>query len=165
MPTPEAVQLSEAIRRNAEDFKALCKGLDEETASRAPADRWSPKQIVSHLCGPEGVGYLPTMRAFVDADKPRLDLQAENPFYSENRARMTFQELLAEFDAEYNRIAEFTSALSEDQLSRTAHIPMLKESPLGEHPTLAQWIEGIGAYHLGMHIDHMREILQALGAR
>jgi hypothetical protein len=165
MSAPQAVQLSEMIRRNTEDFKELCKGVDEDTASRAPADRWSPKQIVSHLCGPEGVGYLPTMRAFVDQDKPRLDLQAENPFYSDNRARMTFAELLAEFDAEYGRIAAFASGLSAEQLTRTAHIPMLKESPLGEHPTLAQWIEAIGAYHLGTHIDHMREILKALGAR
>lgn len=165
MSTPEAVQLSDTIRRNAADFKALCKGIDEETASRAPADRWSPKQILSHLCGPEGVGYLPTMQAFVDQDKPRLDLVPENPFYSENRARMTFDELLAEFDAEYGRIAAFASGLTAEQLTRTAHIPMLKESPLGENPTLAQWIEGIGSYHLGMHIEHMREILQALGAR
>jgi hypothetical protein len=163
MPTREAVQLSELIRQKAADFKELCEGLDEETASRAPSGRWSPKEIVSHLCGPEGIGYMPTIFAFVDKDTPRLDIVTEDPFFSENRARMTFAELLDEFEKEHDRIAEFVVGLSEEQLNRTAHIPMLKESPLGEYPTLAGWIQGIGEYHVGMHTDHMREILESLG--
>ena len=36
MQTPEAARLSELIHQKAEDFKELCEGLDEETASRAP---------------------------------------------------------------------------------------------------------------------------------
>jgi hypothetical protein len=76
---------------------------------------------------------------------------------------MSMAELLAEFDLEYSRIAAFVEGLSEEQLSRKAHIPMLKNSPLGEYPTLAQWAAGLTTYHIGFHIDHMREILQALG--
>jgi hypothetical protein len=34
---------------------------------------------------------------------------------------------------------------------------------MGEYPSLAAWILTIGEHHLGMHIDHMREILQDLG--
>jgi hypothetical protein len=162
MQTPEASRLSELIRHKAADFKELCEGLDEETASRAPSGRWSPKEIVSHLCGPEATGYMPTISAFVEKDMPRLDIEPENPFFSENRARMTFAQLLDEFEQEHDRIAEYVVGLSEEQLGRKAHIPMLKESPMGEYPTLAGWIEAIGEYHVGMHIDHMREILQAL---
>ncbi len=162
MQTPEASRLSELIRRKTADFKELCEGLDEETASRAPSGRWSPKEIVSHLCGPEGIGYMSTISAFVEKDTPRLDIETEDPFFSENRARMTFAQLLDEFEKEHNRVAEFVEGLSEEQLSRKAHIPMMKESPLGEYPTVAGWIQAIGEYHVGMHIDHMREILQAL---
>lgn len=163
MQTQEAAQLSKMIHENVEHFKTLCGGIDEETASRAPSGRWSPKQIVSHLCGPEGTGFYPTMSVIVREDTPRLDIDAENPFFSENRAHMSFAELLAEFEKEYGRIEEFVGGLSEEQLGRKAHIPLLSATPMGEYPTLADWIQAICDHHLGMHIDHMREILQALG--
>ena len=75
---------------------------------------------------------------------------------------MSLKELFAEFEGEYGRIAAFAEGLSEDQLSRKAHIPLLKET-LGEYPTLIKWLGAIGEYHLGFHIDHMKEILKALG--
>ena len=162
MPTPEAAKLSELIHQKVAEFKEACEDLDEETASRAPSGRWSPKEIVSHLCGPEGVGLMPTFSEFVEKDIPRFDIEAENPFFSENRARMTFAELLEEFEREYGHIAEFVEGLSEEQLNRKAHIPLLKETPFGEYPTLGAWTQVIGEHHLGSHIDHMREILESL---
>ncbi len=163
MPTSKAAQLSELIHQNVAAFKEVCEGIDEETASRGPADRWSPKEIVSHLCGPEGTGMMPTFSVFVEKDVPRLDIEAENPFFSETRARMTFAELLAEFEKEYGSIAEFVEGLSEEELNRKAHVPLLKETPVGEYPTLAAWVRTIGEQHLGSHIDHMRAILKSLG--
>jgi hypothetical protein len=52
--------------------------------------------------------------------------------------------------------------LSADQLNRKAHVPLLKETPLGEYPTLAEWISALVDYHVGFHIDHLREIQGAL---
>jgi hypothetical protein len=165
MAISEGVRLSHLIRQKTEEFRAVCKGIDEKTASRAPEGRWSPKQIVSHLCGPEGLGYLPSMQAFLDQDTPRLDIKPEDPFFSEKRSRMTLSELLSEFEREYNRQIDFVKGLTEEQLARKAHIPLLKDTPLGEYLTLAQWIGAIADYHVGFHIDHLKEILQALTGR
>jgi hypothetical protein len=163
MPTPEGARVSQIIHRNVEDMKNLCRGVDEETASRAPDGRWSPKQIISHLCGPEGSEYAETFSAILEQDTPRLDIEPENPFFSEKRGRMALSDLLAEFERKYVRIATLVEGLSEEQLHRKAHIPLMKESPLGEYPTLAGWAQALGDYHLAMHIGHMREILEALG--
>ncbi|HEX9778395.1 MAG TPA: hypothetical protein VGA63_09635 [Geopsychrobacteraceae bacterium] len=96
MATSQENELARVIRQKVADLKQVCQGIDENLASRAPAIRWSPKQIPSHLCGPEDVGHLPILRAFVDSDIPMIDLDTENPFFTEHRAAMSFSGLVAE---------------------------------------------------------------------
>ncbi len=162
MATSRGIELAHQIRQKVADLKQICGDVDENLAGQAPADRWSPKIILSHLCGPEGAGHLPLLKAFIERDTPRLDLNAENPFFTENRAAMSFGELVAECESNYQRVAGFAEGLTEEQLARTAHIPELKDSPLGEFPTLDGMIGGLGEFHIQFHIDHLREILAAL---
>jgi len=166
MATTTGKQLAKNIRQAIAELKKTCEGVDEGTASRAPAGRWSPKEILSHLLGEEGTSHLLTLRAFLERDTPRLDMEAGNPFFSTSRFQMQFAQLLTEVEQEYDRIARFAEELSGEQLDRMARIPMLKDSPLGEYPTLETWLGLLGGAeksHLQFHTGHMREILQDLG--
>jgi hypothetical protein len=163
METSRGHELAKIIHQRVADLKEVCQEVDEELAARAPADRWSPKQVLSHLCGPDGVGHLPFLQSFLDSETPLIDLVTEDPFFTEKRAAMSFSRLVAECELNYEHVARFAEKLNEVQLARTAQIPKLKDTPLGEYPTLDGMIYGLGEFHLQSHIDHLREILTALG--
>ena len=165
MASVKAKQLSEVVRMKVEEMKRLCKGLDENTASRAPSGRWSPKEILSHLCGPEGIGPVPPVQKILQNDNPRLDLNPGNPFFTEKRSRMSLAELLKEFETEYGRMADLVATLSDEQLARKVHVPAFKEAPMGEHLTLEVWVRTLADRHIAGHIEHMREIMQQLGVK
>ena len=131
MASQQAVQLAQVIRQKVEEMKKLCEGLDEKTASRAPSGRWSPKQIISHISGPDGVGLTPAVRLFLDQETPRIDLNPGDPFFTERRSKMTVAELLKEFESEWERIAGIVAGLSDEQLARKAHIPAVQGSTDG----------------------------------
>lgn len=121
MTTNQGVRLSRSIRSMVEEMSGLCKGLDEETACRVPADGWSPKQILSHLCGPEGVGIKPMILTGLEQDPPRLDIEAENPFFTGKRIGMTLSDLLGEFKREYAQITDLAGGLGEYHLKDHIH--------------------------------------------
>lgn len=156
-------ELAQGIRNKMDEFEKLCAGIDEATASHAPQGRWSPKEIVSHLIGADGAGTMAAIKMFLEQNVPELDLVPEQTHFSGSRANLTFKQLLDRFDNEYRLMADLMGQLSSEQLSRTAHVPLLKASPMGEYPTLTAFVGGIAEYHLGFHIEHMREILQGLG--
>jgi len=156
-------QLSQLLRSKMEEISKLCTGLNEETASKAPAGRWSPKEIISHLIGPEGGNFVPFLRLALVMEAPRLDIEAENPFFTEQRAAMSMNELLALCEKGNGELADFIAELSDEELERKLYVPLFKDLPLTDHPSIAVFISGIGGFHLEFHINHMKEILKELG--
>ena len=164
MATPTGMQAAAIVRQSVADLKKACAGIDEATASRAPEGRWSPKEILSHLLGREGQDWVTIARLFLDKDTPTIDLHVET-FFSGPRAQMSFAALLARLEKDYEALAQLAAGLSSEQLARKAHIPLFKDSPLGEYPALGGFIGGLGAYHVTVHADHMKEILGELAAK
>jgi len=163
MATPGGARLTQTIRQKLEEINGLCEGLDEATACQAPTGRWSPKEIISHLCGPEGIGYRSVIQAILEQDTPLLEMEAADSYYTGKRPQMTFAELLSQLNGEYGSMGDLVVGLSDENLARKVHIPLFKESPLGEYPTLAMFISAMTKYHMDDHIKHMKEVLQLLG--
>ncbi len=157
-----AAQLADSIIEKIGEFAKVCAGTDEKTASRRPAGKWSPKEIASHLLGPEGMSLPSMIRIFLAQDTPRLDIEPADPFFSKERGKMTFSELVKAVDAVYTQTASLVRGLTAAQLERKAHVPIFKDLPLGEYPTLGAFIGALADYHLAFHIDDMRQTLTLL---
>ena len=162
MDTPTGNQLAQDVRRTLGELKKICATVDDTTAPISPAERWSPKEILSHLIGTKEFAYLKLLQIFLDKDNPSIDIEPGNPFFSEGRKKMTFTDMLDNVVEEYEQLALFAENLSDEQLARTAYIPKFKDSPLGENPTLGAMIKALGVFHVQMHTDQLREILQEL---
>lgn len=164
MATTTGSKVAGEIRQKIDALTAIGWGIDAQTLSRAPEGRWSPQEILSHILGADG-GYRLLFQAFLDADTPTLNIGVEQTYLSADRRAMTAVELCDAIRREYEAMAAFAEGLSEEQLGRKARIPQLKQSPLGEYPTLGALIAGLGCYHMQFHIDHLREVLDALDAQ
>ena len=65
---------------------------------------------------------------------------------------------MSKIDTDYAAIGAFFAGLNDDQLARKAHIPFLKETPLGEYPTLGQWAGAVINFHLADHVSQLRTL-------
>jgi len=159
MPNATGAKLAESIRATIKELRTACAEVDEAAAGRAPEGRWTPREILSHLVGPEGPGLVGLYQRLLDEDEPRIDLVPEQIYMGEERRAMPFALLVDKAAQKYEAVARFAEGLREEQFGRTAHVPALAKSPMGERPSLGALIGGLGQHHVAMHIAHLRDVL------
>lgn len=140
-------------------------GLDEAKAGQRTSEgEWCCKEVVSHLTGDEGESFAARLRRFIDEDTPLIGVVVGLPYYTPARQAMSLTELRAGVSKQYQDVADFLGSLTDEQLARKARVPLLKETPIGEHPTLAQWAGALINFHLTDHINQLRNARQQIQA-
>jgi len=79
MAVATGAQLAQNIKNQIAELKKVCKDVDEDIAGRNPVGRWSPKEILSHLLGPDESGHIPMLQSFIDQDNPTVHMEAAKP--------------------------------------------------------------------------------------
>jgi hypothetical protein len=155
MGTGEA--LSAQLAAKVSEVKDAVSGMSEEQAAKAKADgEWSAKQVLSHLCGDSDALSMYEFQRFLDEDTPALGLTPGGN--GDVRKDAPVSELVAKIDSDYAVIGTFFAGLNDEQLARKAHIAFLKETPLGEYPTLGQWAGAVINFHLADHVNQLRTL-------
>ena len=107
-----------------------------------------PKKSFPTFRGPKDQGHLPIILALVEGETPTIDIEPENPFFSEKRTRMTFPQLLSEMEEDDGTLQEFVEGLSGEQLDRKAHIPKFKSIMGIPNTGRRDEIGGLGESHV-----------------
>ena len=156
-----SASLKDELQERIRTIEELTSGVSNEQAGKAPAEgEWCVKEVLSHLAGPETQSFYDGIKAFVEQDTPTYDLTPGQSFFDSKREGASIAELRTSVIDQYNRIGDLLGSLSEEQLSRTAHTPNFKETPLGEYPTLGSWANALINYHLPDHIAQLQNLCQ-----
>ncbi len=151
--------LSEQMAQKVGEIKQAVSGLSDDRAAQAKADgEWSAKQVLSHLCGESDALSMYEFKRFLGEETPDLGINPGQ--YGDVRKGAPVSELVSKVESDYAEIGNFLSGLSDEQLSRKAHVPFLKETPLGEYPTLGQWAGAVINFHLADHLNQLRTLAQ-----
>ncbi|KKL75718.1 hypothetical protein LCGC14_2052080 [marine sediment metagenome] len=163
MVSVTAASLRDKVEQRLSELDEALAGMDEAKAGQRAADgEWCCKEVLSHLMGDEGESYVAGLRRFIDEDTPLIGVMVGLPYYTPARQAMSLAEMRAGVRRQYQEVADFLADLSDEQLSRKAQIPLLKDTPIGEYATLAQWVGALLNLHLPNHINQVRNARQAL---
>lgn len=150
-------QLQERIRT----IEQLTSDVSNEKAGEAPAEgEWCVKEVLSHLAGAETRSFYDGIKTFIDQDNPTYDMTPGQSHFDSARQDASVSELRTSVIDQYNQIGDLLGGLSDEQLTRTAHMPGFKETPLGEYPTLGSWAAGLINYHLPDHIARLQNLCE-----
>jgi hypothetical protein len=149
--------LPDAILRRAQEIAEIVGAMGEPKASRRPEPgAWSAREIVSHLCQTDNESFLDGIGRFVLEEKPEIEVTQGVTHYTPERHAIGLDDLVEGFLRQYELIADYVARLGDEQLGRRAHIALFRDTPAGEYPTLAEWVQGISEFHLQAHLDELR---------
>jgi hypothetical protein len=149
--------LSEQLAAKVKEVTAAAASLSDDQAAKPKAEgEWSAKQVLSHLCGDSDALSMYEFKRFLAEETPDLGLSPGN--YGDTHKNASVKELVSKIESNYAAIGSFLAGLNDDQLGRKAHIPFLKETPLGEYPTLGQWAGAVINFHLADHLNQLRAL-------
>jgi hypothetical protein len=151
--------LQQQLDQKVQEIKQAVTGIDVQKAAQRPAEgEWSAKEVLSHLCGADDALSMYEFKRFLNEETPDLGITPGS--YSDVRKDAPLSELVSKLDSDYTKIGSFLAGLNDEQLNRKAHIPFLKETPLGEYPTLGQWAIGLIQFHLNDHVQQLKSLAQ-----
>src|SRR2546425_10472991 len=121
--------LQQQVSQKVQEIKQAVSALSEETASKQPADgEWCVKEVLSHLTGEDNAIMMYELNRILEEDTPTLNITPGVSAYDSRRENAPVSQLLSNVETQYSELGKLFAGLSEEQLSRKARVPFLKET-------------------------------------
>lgn len=149
----------EAVREDVLDFLGGLSDTEWETPVQSEGERWTVRDIVSHLADTE-MSQAALVRAVVaglDTIPDDFDIDRWNRGRVRRMADRTPAELITGLAAGRTTLLDLLAELTEDDLARTGRHPAV-----GEAVTVDRFLE-LMAWHEGAHLTEMRSGLESSG--
>jgi hypothetical protein len=151
--------LQQQLDQKVQEIRQAVSGIsDDEALSRPGGAEWSAKQVLSHLAGPEGESPTGLLERCLKEDTPTLEIEQGVSAFTPEREKAPIGELLAKVESQYGELGTFLAGLNQDQLNRPAHVPLLKETPIGEYTTVGMVAGAIINFHLSDHVQQLQRL-------
>lgn len=155
----QAASLKEQLDKRIQEIEAAVAAIDDSRASDAPAEgEWCVKEVLSHLAGSEAESFTDGAKRFLEEDEPQLDVTPGETYFGDQRQDAGVGQLVNGLTTQYRELSRWVGGLTDEQLERKARIPGLKETPLGENPTLGVFLGGIINFHLTAHVQQLQNL-------
>jgi hypothetical protein len=152
--------LQQQLDQKVQEIKQAVSSLSEEEASKKQGEEeWSVKEVLSHLSGDGSSDAVSLLDRVIKEDTPQLDIHPGQSYY-EGRESIPLAELTARVETTYSKMGAFLAGLNEEQLNRKAQVALLKETPIGEYPTLGQLAGALINFHLNDHVQQLQNLSQ-----
>jgi hypothetical protein len=154
---PSGPELKQQLESKVSEIKELVSRVEESRASQAPAaGEWCVKEVLTHL----GVGSAVSARykRIVEEETPFIEISLGQSNFDEQQRARPVGAILGDVVARYSEVADYLGSLSGEQLQRKAHVPLFKETPFGEYPTLEQLASGLINFHMAAHASQLQNL-------
>jgi DinB superfamily len=152
--------LKQQLDQKVQEIKQAVSGLsDEEASKKRGQEEWSVKEVLSHLSGDGSSDAASLLDRVIKEDTPQIDIHPGQSYY-EGRESMPLPELTSRVESTYSEMGAFLAGLNDEQLNRKAQVPLLKETPIGEYPTLGQLAGALINFHLNDHVQQLKNLSQ-----
>lgn len=155
---PSGPELKQQLESRIAEIKELVSRVDESRASRAPAaGEWCVKEVLTHL-GVDSSALARYKRIVEEEDTPFVEIVPGQSNFDEQQRARPVSAILGDVVAHYSEVAEYLGSLSSEQLQRKAHVPLFKETPIGEYPTVEQLASGLIDFHMAAHVGQLQNL-------
>jgi hypothetical protein len=153
--------LAHTLREHLDVIADAVARIDEPSAGRRPdRETWCANESLSHLSGVD-LEFLRSVQALLVEELPFVDIEPGLTGYTPERAALGKDELLAFVQRQYGGIADLAAGLTDEQLQRRGHIPLLAQTPFGDHPTVEEWLRAIVTMHVPGHVEQLVALARA----